>query len=373
MALAVSFDSGTLIGLGEQPSADMMARLLLALTALYVERPTHTAEEQQQYGELALRLIDKVEAGMRAAVAEMLHRHPDAPAQVIEHLSGAQCLGGRDTNGGRHSAPDQYRAGDQPRESNPHLVAGQDTSAAASSGAPAIGQPPAPLPPLHAGDGGERAFGDAFFAASPAERRRLLAPMARRYGDDAPVAPEDGERAFGSVGVAALHGRISEFACELERLIDIPRSLCERIMSDPSGEPMVVTAKAAGMPIAILQRILLLVCAAATHSVERVYDLTELYHGLDARAARDLLVQWRTQAKSSDPVPDTEADTGDRTPGAPRPRRWPPQPGEGQAGEGRVGASLRSRFDALTDRVRSQAVNARCDRGNVARRGPRSR
>jgi hypothetical protein len=118
---------------------------------------------------------------------------------------------------------------------------------------------------------------------------------------------------------------------------------------------MVVAAKAAGMPIAILQRILLLVHPAADHSVERVYDLTELYHDLDERTARDLLVQWRTQATACDSLPEMETDAGDGSRHAPRPI-----------------ASLRSRFGMLTERVRNQAFSVRRDRGNVGRRGLRS-
>jgi len=67
-----STNSDILTGPGDRPGADMTARLLLALTTLYVQRPTHTAEEQQQYVELALRLIDKVEAATRAAVGGIL-------------------------------------------------------------------------------------------------------------------------------------------------------------------------------------------------------------------------------------------------------------------------------------------------------------
>jgi hypothetical protein len=153
-----------------------------------------------------------------------------------------------------------------------------------------------------------------------------------------------------------LPGRISEFAREFGQLIDIPASLWERILNDPSGEPMVVVAKATGMPTAILQRILLLVSASASYSVQRVYDLTDLYHGLDRRTARHILAMWRTQARPCDPIPETG------------PNDPPPL-----AGEDRVGASLRSRFNALTARVQGDAINARADRGSVARRGLRSR
>jgi hypothetical protein len=338
VALAAS-SHGIPIELAERPSADMAARLLLALTALYVQRPTHTAEEQQQYGELALRLIDKVETATYGAVADMLRRHPDAPAEVAARLGGMQSSGDGDPRAGPRSTPVQPCAANQPLKGD--LGIGQRASAEALSDASA--EQPAILTPE---------FGEAFFAASPAERRRLLSLIADSCGDDPAVASEDGERVFGSID--ALHGQIGEFARAFERLIDVPRSLYERILNDPSGEPMVVAAKAAGMPIAILQRILLLVDPAASHSVERVYDLTELYHDLGGRTARDLLVQWRTQA-ASDSLPQMEAEARDDSPDAPI-----------------SVASLRSRFGALTERVRNQAFNARCDRGSAGRRGLRS-
>jgi hypothetical protein len=112
------------------------------------------------------------------------------------------------------------------------------------------------------------------------------------------------------------------------------------------------------MPIAILQRILLLVSPAVSHSVQRVYDLTELYHGLDRGAARDLLALWRAQATPDDPTPQTGPATVDRNPGALRDISV---------------TSLRSRFGALTERLQSRAVNVRPGPGNAARRGLRSR
>jgi hypothetical protein len=322
VALVTSSNSDSLIELDDRPGADMTARLLLALTALYVQRPTHTTEEQQQYVELALRLIDKVEGGTRTAVGRILQRHPDAPAEVVARLGGRQAEDGKSIR-----------------------------------------------PPPLAGKGREGAFGDAFFAASAAERRRLLSLVERSGGDDVEAAPEDGERRYGNADEAALPSRIGEFAREFGQLIDIPTRVWERILNDPSGEPMVVAAKATDMPIAILQRILLLVSASASYSVQRVYDLTDLYHGLDGSAARHILALWRTQAKRNDPIPDTGLNTPDRRLGTPCLPPYPPA----HAGEGRVGASLRARFGALTARVHGYAVNARADRGSVARRGLRSR
>jgi hypothetical protein len=64
------------------------------------------------------------------------------------------------------------------------------------------------------------------------------------------------------------------------------------------------------------------------------------------------------QAKPDDPVPETGPNTQDRGPDSAR---------------NTPVASLRSRFSALTERVQSQAVNVRLDRGNAVRRGLRSR
>jgi len=82
VAFATSSDRDILTELDDRPGAEMTARLLLALTALYIQRPDPHGEEQQQYIELALRLIDKVEAVTRTAVGRILQRHPDAPAEV---------------------------------------------------------------------------------------------------------------------------------------------------------------------------------------------------------------------------------------------------------------------------------------------------
>ena len=338
VALVKSTNSDILMGLGDRPGADITARLLLALTALYVQRQTHTVEEQQQYIELALRLIDKVDEPTRAAVAGILQRHPDAPAEVLERLGGMRSSLDGDPEGALHSPRDQ------------HLADGKTTLIPVpSEAAPAVPQR-TPAPPE---------FGEAFFAAPPAERRKLLSLIAPGDDDhDIQAPPEDSERVYGGLDVAALQGRIGEFTREFERLVAIPKSLCERILNDRSGEPMVVAAKATGMPIAVLQRILLLVNPAVSHSVQRVYDLTELYHDLDRGAAHNLLALWRAQAKPNDPASEAKPASGDRKPGGLRDTSV---------------ASLRSRFGALTERLQDQAVNARPGPGSVARRGLRSR
>jgi len=306
VALVTSTTGDILTGLGDRPGADMTARLLLALTALYVQRPTHTAEEQQQYIELALRLIDKVDAATRTAVAGILQRHPDAPAEVFGRLGGMQSSPDDNPEDDTHSAREQHYTRRQ------HLADGERAPMPAPSDA---------APEIQQLTLATSEIGEAFFAASPTERRRLLSLIAPVGGDQVQAAPEGGERIYGGLDAAALRGRIGEFTREFERLVDIPKSLCERILNDPSGEPMVVAAKAAGVPIAILQRILLLINPAVSYSVQRVYDLTDLYHGLDRGAARDLLALWRAQAMPSDPTPAARPSTARRSPCRPV-TRW---------------------------------------------------
>jgi hypothetical protein len=319
------------------------ARLLFALTSLYVQRPVHTAEEQRQYVELVLGLIDKVGPATRAAVAARLGRHPDAPAEVIERLGGRLDVGGpgalpcpADDGPDRvppqramdQVAADRHAAGDPSPESAPLPDSGQRLADAEAAPACALSgdAPVAPEPELLTPVAGE-----AFFAAEPEERRRLLSLFAARR--DVADAPAGSRRFHVRVDTAAWRSRSDAFARDFERLIEAPRSLCERILNDPSGEPMVVAARATGMPAAMLQRILLL-AGPANHPVQRVHKLTELYHSLDGRTARDLLRAWREHAGRQLPQTALAVVTSPRV------------------------TNLRARFRALNARLEKQAAGS---------------
>jgi Uncharacterised protein conserved in bacteria (DUF2336) len=348
---------GAALGLGDRPGVDVTARLLLARTALYAERTTHTVEEQNQYAQFALRLIARVDEATRATVAAILRDHAAVPAVVLERLNMLH-----PTVEPRGLAPPAFANGDPlAQQPIPPSVLAIVPEAAAEAPSPARTADPtdaamAPAPgaatPIPAG------LGEAFFAANAAERRRLLLVIqAAPIPDDnaataAPAGDFDAvERRFAALDTAAMEGRIGEFIREFERLLGVPKTLCERILNDPSGEPMTVAAKAINMPSAVLQRILLLVNPAVSHSVKRVYDLTDLFHELDRAAASTLLSLWRAQA-----APDraeTRPEAADRR--APR----------------ETTAALRSRFGALAERI--GGVTARPAPGNAGRRDLRSR
>jgi hypothetical protein len=322
---ATAINKKNLLGLADRPGNDIRARLLLALTALYVERATHTEEEKRQYAELAQRLIDVVDETTRAAVAGILREHPTAPIEISERLS-------------QNASP------------------GAEPATAGSAPFATVDMAPTPEAAACAHDALDPAeWGEAFFAATTAARRSLLALIAKASEGSRESVQDIAQADYERLDAAALQGRIGEFIREFERLLELPRGLCQRIINDPSGEPIVVAAKAVHMPIAVLQRLLLLVNPAVGHSVERVFDLTNLAYDLDRGTAIRLLSAWRDKARHDEAVS-------------------PPAVGSGAAAErDRPPAGLRARFGALSERIGDRSVTSRSDRESAARHDLRSR
>src|SRR5277367_3035303 len=73
--------------LGFRDGVDMRPTLIRVLTDLYVQKLTHTPEEERHYTELALRLLDAVDVASRVAVAERLSHHFAPPVRVIARLA----------------------------------------------------------------------------------------------------------------------------------------------------------------------------------------------------------------------------------------------------------------------------------------------
>src|SRR5215469_3001522 len=69
----------SLVGLRWFDGPDMRPTLLRVLTDLYVQKPTHSAEEEQQYVELSLRLLDAVDVRARMEAARKLSTYEGAP------------------------------------------------------------------------------------------------------------------------------------------------------------------------------------------------------------------------------------------------------------------------------------------------------
>src|SRR5688572_10330702 len=75
-----------LTALADGGGADIKPTSLRVMTDLYVQKPVHTVEEENHYIELALPLIDQVDARTRAIVANRLAGYHGAPQTIVARL-----------------------------------------------------------------------------------------------------------------------------------------------------------------------------------------------------------------------------------------------------------------------------------------------
>jgi len=230
-----------LVDLACRDGVDIRPTLLRVLTDLYVQKPVHSSEEEVQYVELALGLIEAADASTKAVVASRLAAYPAAPLAILSKLESQK----------------------PPAETKPYIEAMAEPDLV-----------------------------ELFFAASADERRLILTnldvidvPMQRR-----PAAAGD---MIARLENAALQHNVGEFARTLERALGVSQPLADRIANDPSGEPIVVAAKALGMKAAVVQRILLCLNPQVGQSVKQVYDLARLFDEITPAAAESMLAIWQ--------------------------------------------------------------------------------
>jgi len=243
-----------LFDLACRDGVDIRPTLLRVLTDLYVQKPTHSAEEETQYVELALGLIEAVDASTRATVAVRLSAYPAAPMAVLQRLGG----------------------GSAPRASVP---------------SPAKTQVGAPVD-----------LAVQFFTAGADERRLILTNLDVASAPvNQPPAPASADM-LRQLEAAALGRKVTEFSRLLEAALGIGHDVAARIVHDHSGEPIVVAAKALGMPVAVVQRVLLFLDPVIGQSVALVYELSRLYNEISYASAARMLTIWRGSAKHRRPV-----------------------------------------------------------------------
>lgn len=263
-----------LFDLACRDGVDIRPTLLRVLTDLYVQKPTHTAAEETQYVELALGLLDAVDEPTRAAVAASLSGYPAAPAAILHKLGGL-------------------------------LPASAET--------------------LTAAEAESSDLIEVFFAAAAPERRQFIANL-EATGEAPPRRPTSASsEVVRRLETAALQRNAGEFGRILERALGVSRALAERVARDPSGEPIVVAAKALGMTTAVIQRILLFLNPTIGESVERVHELSRLFDELKPESAERMLWIWRKAGQPSRPVHESaywdDERRRARPTSAPAPRR----------------------------------------------------
>ncbi len=282
-----SLDNLTHLGL--RGGVDMRPTLLRVLTDLYVQKLTHTPEEERHYTELALRLLDAVDVATRVAVAGRLSRHLSPPLRVIQRLAA--------------DLPDVAAS----VRAHPALARRDQASEPAAPAVPVaevqdmVGpqehdegiSPPADAPDM-IGAAVASELNELFFAANAEERRLILLNLEIV----APIAAGRVQLARdGALGrrleTAALARNREDFAQHLAQALQIPRAQARRIAGDDLGEPIVAAAKALKMPRDVVYRILLFVNTTVGHSVERVHTLATLYDEITVQAAEHMVAIWQ--------------------------------------------------------------------------------
>jgi hypothetical protein len=241
-----------LLDLACRDGVEIRPTLLRVLTDLYVQKPSHSAEEEAQYVELSLRLIDAVDAATRSAVSTTLSRYANAPVAVLRRLIELA------VEPGRHGKP-------------------------------------AAAPPSKASTW-QRDMAEEFFIANAGDRYLILTNLGA--GDQ--QAPRRPVPIFSEVirrlETAALQRNPGEFARMLERALGIGMAIADRVTRDNSGEPLLVAAKALGMPSSVFQRIVMFLNPSIGRSVERVFELSKLYDEIQPAAAERMVAIWRKSA-----------------------------------------------------------------------------
>jgi hypothetical protein len=267
-----------LLELGQRNDVDIQPTLLRVMTDLYTQKPMHSADEEHHFTELALRLIDVVDANTRAIVKDRLASYPAAPLAVRRRLSRERALPA--------GAPETA-----------HTAAPQTTGASMVAAE----------------------LNELFLSANADERRLILLNLPyAQLRIATPIPQAIAREATRRLETAALAHQVDPFALDLGCTLAIPHPLARRLVDDASGEPIVVAAVVLAMPPQVLQRILLCLNPHVSQSVQRVYDLAALYEEIALDAALRLLAIWQASGQTTTSAPPTHQPQYQPTGDSPR-------------------------------------------------------
>ncbi len=277
-----------LTDLGLRGGVDMRPTLLRILTDLYVQKLKHTADEERHYTELALRLLEAVDAPTRLAVASRLGRHLSPPLQVLQRLAGDLPEVAAPLRS--HPLLQSLTQVDQPA---PQAAVKLSPEGDAADAGELFADAPQAIEPATADQ-----LNELFFAANADERRLILLNLEIVAPLPAGRAGVARDPAIGALlEAAALARRREEFAQHLAHALQIPREQARRILRDDLGEPLVVAGKALGIAREVLYRILMFVNPTVGHSVARVHALAGLCDEMTPQAAEGMVTIWQALQK----------------------------------------------------------------------------
>jgi hypothetical protein len=296
----------------DRQGVDIRPTLLRVITDQYLQTAVHRPDEERQFTELALRLIDETDVMTRAAVAERLAHHAAAPHAIILRLARdaaievaepillhSAILARTDLKAIAAELGPAFAeiiARRRPRdEAGKHAAAGTGSEPALPKEqcANGIDQSTGDLNSIAAINAEARGLCEMFFAAESAERKLILLMLDCIPMVGAEPSSEISRSDVWRLESAALQHNTETVIHEFERALGVSRRLARRIVHDDLGEPVVVAAKALAVPTDVLQRILLFMNPRVGQSVERVHKLAGLCGEITRDAARRLVGIWQ--------------------------------------------------------------------------------
>lgn len=307
-----------LIELSRRDGVEIRPTLLRVLVDLYIQQPMHTASEAARFTELVCRLVEHADQPTRIAIATRLAPYSGTPCAVALRLAREEMAVAEPLLRLSNALGAAELHAILELKSVPHAIAiaarpdlPQSVAARIASHAPNSSGQMSSAETDHAPD---QPIAGRFLEAEAAERLQILAALhrlgpleSREWRTSIPAAILD------RLEQAALRREPLEFARLLEHSLDVPPPIAERIVSDPSGEPVLVLLRALAAPIETVTRILLLLNPDIGQSVQRVYALTKLYETIAEPVAQYLAQAWRTQPRRrAQHQPQVALDASDR-------------------------------------------------------------
>jgi hypothetical protein len=132
-----------------------------------------------------------------------------------------------------------------------------------------------------------------FFHANPIERKRIVTAMLACPAVQHEERLRRLDRRIGErLERAALRHRTQEFANLLRQAIGLPASIVERVLGDPSGDPLVALCRALEMPFNRTSRIVLFLNPQIGASVQQVFALAGGFEDIAPAGARRMVAAW---------------------------------------------------------------------------------
>jgi uncharacterized protein (DUF2336 family) len=182
--------------LARRDGVDTRPTLVRVLTDLYVQKPTHSSEEERHYTELVLRLLDTVDLATRISVAKKIAGYPGAPPAVARRLARDVIEVAEPVL--RHSTvlnfTDFHAIVRDFGPAHAAIIAGRNAPTRAPASAPTTASPvvaDATESEQSTQEGSEFELAGLFFSADPAARRQC---RRRCAGDRAGLAARTAER-----------------------------------------------------------------------------------------------------------------------------------------------------------------------------------